>query len=405
AAGGDPVSRDPVSRDPVSRDPVRRLLRAKRLGHRVDVLMARRTIARSACSDSEGCRDALQRDILQRDTIRRDIVQRDGDEAAAQLIADDAASLGPGQIDRETFLAELRAAVGEIANEILAEIGQTSDDCPYITYWFAYYGGRNAMQIENAVHRFAPTTVDSTSWQDVVSQVADRVGEGLRNFVETGSVAAIPEELPDDLHDEEASEKLIQRCCWGDDTGAADEDGGGAVLDTSAFTESDIPASQEQAPGLQASTVRELAEVDADVEALLTSALSRFPFGKLKSWRGTCYLAAYEFEQAIKGLGFEPKAARVRAGGSDHYFVVVNDGRDNLIVDPTWRQFTSNGSISASLSAADAMIGTMEEITKMIDDEASRDAGLAANKKLLLSIYAAGLTALDQPKYFVWSGK
>src|SRR6266568_1731072 len=54
-------------------------------------------------------------------------------------IVDDSTDVGPGQMTRGAFMAELRSSLTAICNRELAAVGRTADGCPYLQRWLDYY--------------------------------------------------------------------------------------------------------------------------------------------------------------------------------------------------------------------------------------------------------------------------
>ncbi|WP_439122218.1 hypothetical protein [Marivita sp.] len=58
--------------------------------------------------------------------------------------------------------------------------------------------------------------------------------------------------------------------------------------------------------------------------------------------RGLCFVAADEVARYLVAQGENAKAVMVKpAGGSDHYFTIVNNGnaQNSVVIDATWKQF------------------------------------------------------------------
>lgn len=99
--------------------------------------------------------------------------------------------------------------------------------------------------------------------------------------------------------------------------------------------------------------------------------------------RGLCFVAADEVTQYLAAQGENAKTIMVKpAGGSDHYFTIVNNGNsgNSAIVDATWKQFMEGAAdkpfcLAGTLGASRVVFGQNSEI---------------------VDIYTAGMTALGQ---------
>lgn len=119
-----------------------------------------------------------------------------GPPAGSALIADDDADvLGPGQVRKSDFLAYLKAAVVEVAGDVLAPAGLTPDTCPYIPAWFGHYAGQDAGHVERAIQLYAPGATAEGDWRSAAARVVDRVRGALEAYVATGSLTGVPAEV------------------------------------------------------------------------------------------------------------------------------------------------------------------------------------------------------------------
>jgi hypothetical protein len=114
-----------------------------------------------------------------------------GSKPPAALLVD-AGPLAPGQMLKDSFLAQLRTAVTEAAN---AELGPalTADGCPYIEEYFGRYLSRPASDGEAFLRRYAPALRDARSAAEMVPIVVARVRTGVQHWRDTGQP---PPELP-----------------------------------------------------------------------------------------------------------------------------------------------------------------------------------------------------------------
>jgi hypothetical protein len=142
-------------------------------------------------------------------------------KASSQFIVEDTEIPGSGKITKSEFMASLRGEVSKVASEVLAKIGQTAENCPYISYWFSYYEGKNDKHIEQAIKKYAPETSGSKDWQECIDMVAVRVKAGFEQHISTGSIEAIPEELPENLHEKEGNKAEVNQMCGSAENAAA----------------------------------------------------------------------------------------------------------------------------------------------------------------------------------------
>ena len=113
----------------------------------------------------------------------------------ALIVADDAATVGPGQMRKSEFLAQLRSTVCTTADEALKEAGESTEGCPYIEQWLAYYTDQEPAHIERALRKYAPEAATATSASDYIPAVSNRVRRAVENWASTGEVTGVPEEL------------------------------------------------------------------------------------------------------------------------------------------------------------------------------------------------------------------
>jgi hypothetical protein len=120
------------------------------------------------------------------------------DEATAPvlIVPDLANDLEPGQMRKSAFLAQLQSAVRSAAEAALAGTDRTTQNCPYIDYWFGYYAEQDNQHIERAVHRYAPETVDATTATEVIALISARVDQAVAVWATTGQITGVPEGVP-----------------------------------------------------------------------------------------------------------------------------------------------------------------------------------------------------------------
>lgn len=112
------------------------------------------------------------------------------------LIVDEGAeALQPGQMRKSEFLAQLRGAVCQAAEEALAGTIWSAMGCPYIDRWFSYYAEQDSQHVERALRKYAPETASARTAQDYIPIVTGRVRRGVAEWARTGEVSGVPSEL------------------------------------------------------------------------------------------------------------------------------------------------------------------------------------------------------------------
>jgi hypothetical protein len=117
--------------------------------------------------------------------------------ASPDLIVDDeVADFAPGQMRKSDFLALLQSAVCGAATEALAGTAWSATGCPYIAYWFQYYAGRDARQVQRAIRLYVPGQTDVADAHDYISIITGHVRDAVTKWAATGEVTGIPDGLP-----------------------------------------------------------------------------------------------------------------------------------------------------------------------------------------------------------------
>src|ERR1039458_763685 len=102
------------------------------------------------------------------------------------IVDDDAADLAPGQMRKSDFLALLQSAVCGAATEALAGTAWSATGCPYIAYWFQYYAGRDARQVQRAIRLYVPGQTDVADAHDYISIITGHVRDAVTKWAATG---------------------------------------------------------------------------------------------------------------------------------------------------------------------------------------------------------------------------
>ena len=111
------------------------------------------------------------------------------------IVADDAATVGPGQMRKSEFLEQLRSAVCTTADQVLAEVGQNTEGCPYIEQWLGYYADQEPAHVERALRKYAPEAATAVTASDYIPAVSNRVRRGVETWARTGEITGVPDEL------------------------------------------------------------------------------------------------------------------------------------------------------------------------------------------------------------------
>ena len=105
------------------------------------------------------------------------------------IVDDSVEERGPGQMKKSDFLTELHAEVCSAAEEILASTGRTTEGCPYLDYWFNYYGNQDSLHIERAIQRYSPEASGATTTaRDYIPIITARVRRGVEVWARSGEL-------------------------------------------------------------------------------------------------------------------------------------------------------------------------------------------------------------------------
>jgi hypothetical protein len=117
--------------------------------------------------------------------------------AARPLVLEDSADAPErGQMRKTQFLSDLRSAVFSAAESALSGTEHSPDECPYIDYWFTYYGYQDSLHIERAIRRYAPETADATTAGEYIGMIGERVFRAVTLWSQTGEVTGVPDGVP-----------------------------------------------------------------------------------------------------------------------------------------------------------------------------------------------------------------
>src|SRR5882672_366811 len=119
--------------------------------------------------------------------------------APGLIVEDDASEVGPGQMRKSDFLAQLNAEIYAAADEILATRGRTAQSCPYITNWFEYGYTRSGSYVETFVRRFTPGSDRVAAASEYIPLAVERMRRALLVWASTGEITGVPESLAGEL--------------------------------------------------------------------------------------------------------------------------------------------------------------------------------------------------------------
>ncbi len=116
--------------------------------------------------------------------------------AAPSWLTEDATEqLAPGQLHKGEFLAQLRTEVCAASDAVLARVGRSTEGCPYLDYWFAYYAQQSSAHLERAIRRYAPESASARSARDYIPLLVARVRHGVETWATTGAITGVPTEI------------------------------------------------------------------------------------------------------------------------------------------------------------------------------------------------------------------
>ena len=101
-------------------------------------------------------------------------------------------------MNKGEFLAELRTEVCRTAEAALAGTGQTTDNCPYLNFWFDHYSQKDSQHIERAIRKYAPETARAAAARGYIPLIAARVRRGVEVWARTGEITGVPEGISAD---------------------------------------------------------------------------------------------------------------------------------------------------------------------------------------------------------------
>jgi hypothetical protein len=178
------------------------------------------------------------------ETITGDIVSQEN--FTTRVIADDTVTeLAEGQMRKTEFLQELRAAICQTIEPVLATAGQTTDECPYLNYWLGLYHTKDAAHIERTAKKYAPGIAASTTATEYISIIAQRALLAATVWARTGKITGVPDGVPLNLPGEPSSAKDFNR------VQAKAKSGGTRKVDDPRLIQKELGRGQPLAPAVR----------------------------------------------------------------------------------------------------------------------------------------------------------
>jgi hypothetical protein len=111
------------------------------------------------------------------------------------IVEDDAQSVAPHQMRKSAFIGLLRSEACAAADSILKSVGRSTESCPYIAKWLAFYEKQSSEHVERAILKYAPETAGAHNAHQAISLVIVRVRHATLTWAQTGKVSGLPEDF------------------------------------------------------------------------------------------------------------------------------------------------------------------------------------------------------------------
>jgi Domain of unknown function (DUF4157) len=115
------------------------------------------------------------------------------------IVEDDARDVAAHQMRKSAFLSLLRSETCSAADAALKSVGHTTQSCPYIQKWLAFYEKQSNSHIERALRKYAPETASARSAREAIRLVVLRVERAAVIWAKTGRISGLPEDLASQL--------------------------------------------------------------------------------------------------------------------------------------------------------------------------------------------------------------
>ena len=112
------------------------------------------------------------------------------------LVDDGTASPHPNQMPKSVFLARVNEIVCSTADAELTANGRSSDQCPYISKWMAFFRDQSASHVERSLLKYAPEASSARSAKDYFPIIQRRVRVAVATWAKTGKVTGVPPGVP-----------------------------------------------------------------------------------------------------------------------------------------------------------------------------------------------------------------
>ena len=111
------------------------------------------------------------------------------------IVEDDAASVAPHQMRKSAFIGLLRSEACAAADSILKSVGRSTESCPYIAKWLAFYEKQSSEHVERAILKYAPEAAGAHNAHQAISLVIVRVRHATLTWAQTGKVSGLPDDF------------------------------------------------------------------------------------------------------------------------------------------------------------------------------------------------------------------
>src|SRR5262249_33048011 len=115
------------------------------------------------------------------------------------IVEDSAEDVGPNQMRKSEYLAEVRDAICSTVETMIAPTGRSTDDCPYLEFVFSYFARRSVEYLNQSIGQFMPETSGVSSARDTIPIITERMSRSTAVWLATGQISGLPENVPTGL--------------------------------------------------------------------------------------------------------------------------------------------------------------------------------------------------------------